>query len=189
MPTDSGSLQESIVAALAQVVAKLAALRVGIADEETSKPWFVHISSIDLAQHVEWKAAESDEDLLSLIENQNSRPWPDVRRRPPWMLVVATNGTDDSVDIVFACHHALGDGKSALLFHSHLLEALNHPSDEGPALHGHVLTVDALPDLVPAQRISSSLTRRGRFCCANSGTSTAPRGCLAEARPRGREGR
>ncbi len=152
VPHGAGPLQAVIEMALAQVVVKLAALQVGIVGEETGTPWFVHIPAIDLRDHVEWKTADNDGHLLRIIETQNSQPWPDVQRRPPWKLIIAINSAhNDWVDIVFAAHHVLGDGKSSLLFHTHLLRAFSHPSDVGSVLRNHILTIDELPALVPAQ--------------------------------------
>jgi len=153
---DDGSLRAAVEAAVAQVISKLGALRVGIAGHDQPRPAFVQVLSVDLRQHVEWNALDAgspsyDSDLLGLIGSQHGLRFPDIDQRPPWRLVVVPNRAAGWMDAVFALHHAVGDGTSVSLFHVHLLEAFNHPAELGAALRGHVLTIPEPPLLVPAQ--------------------------------------
>ena len=147
-----------ITAAVAAVVLeRLPSLRVGIAGEDTKKPVYVTVPSLDLDDHVEWVsrapglAADAYDALLADdMARDNKRAWPDVETRPPWRLVVYLNTADGWADLAFALHHAVGDGKSGAMFHTHLVEALNSPSPAA-ARASSVLTFTVLPELVPAQ--------------------------------------
>ena len=150
------SLRDVFEAAVAQVVSKLGPLRVGIAGQDTTKPVYVQQPSVDIRQHVEWKALDPssstyDSDLLRLSEHQLCQHFTDVDRRPPWKLIAIPNSAAGSLDAMFALHHAVGDGTSAALFHTHLVEALNHPEEAGAVVQGTVVAIPEKPVLVPAQ--------------------------------------
>lgn len=126
--------------AVAQLVLDRPFLRVGIQGEDTKAPWFVQLPSVDLADAIQWVAlgsADHDDLLLRAIERRHDKLWPDVGTRPAWKVLVfpvepaveEEGGTKLHVmlDIMFAVHHALADGRTAQLFHAWLLAALNNP--------------------------------------------------------------
>ncbi|EPE09237.1 hypothetical protein F503_07013 [Ophiostoma piceae UAMH 11346] len=158
LPPSEDQTKARITAALAAVVLeRLPSLRVGIAGDDTKKPVFVTVPSLDLADHVEWvsrapglAADEYDALLARDLARDNARAWPNVETQPPWRLVVYLNTADGWADLAFALHHSVGDGKSGLMFHTHLVEVLNSPSPAAAAASS-VLTFTVLPALVPAQ--------------------------------------
>ncbi|ERT03482.1 hypothetical protein HMPREF1624_01797 [Sporothrix schenckii ATCC 58251] len=134
----------------------------GIDGEDSKRPMFVALPSLDLDDHLECvarvpglSASEYDELLMRNLEYENARPWPDVGTRSPWRLITYLNTTDGWADLAFAVHHALGDGKSGLAFHSHLLEVLNSngaaDKSEEVGENETVLVFTEPPKLTPSQ--------------------------------------
>lgn len=130
----SCGLAPLIESALTKVVLEHPMLCAGIIDENTEKPAFVRLDTIDLSKCVEYRdviaftLAEYNEVLENILERQHSLQWPDMPRRPGWKIIVlqstALSSNKTSFDIVFAYHHALADGVSGLIFHHSLLDAL-----------------------------------------------------------------
>lgn len=147
--------------AVARLVLRLGGLRVGITNEDTNQACFVQVPSMNLQDFVNWKttAAKSSDDydqqVLHVVKGRLEQLWPDVASRPPWQLLVVQNeltASDNMVlDVVFAVHHALSDGKSTTVFHSELLRELNSPSSPTPALVNHQLMFSTRPVLAPSQ--------------------------------------
>ncbi|SPQ18957.1 1766f491-9375-44ff-8f3f-27895c6e911a [Thermothielavioides terrestris] len=156
------AIRAVLQAAVARVVLAVPSLSVGIAGQDTSKPHFVQLPSIDLDNHIEWLARPSaepevqDASLLNILEDRHDRLWPDIERQPPWKLTVVV--WDDvpqpgslEVDIVFAVHHAIADGRSTGAFHTRLLNELNHPSGPPAQLSGPILGTTEVCGLAPPQ--------------------------------------
>ncbi|KAL1897865.1 hypothetical protein Sste5346_003717 [Sporothrix stenoceras] len=143
------------------VLEKLPALRVGIEGEDTKSPVFVALPSIDLGLHIELvnrspglSPKEEDDQLMRDLEKETARPFLDVATHSPWRLVVYLNTAENWADVGFAVHHALADGKSGLIFHTHLVETLNTISSEGNKTRddtSDVLEFTEIPVLVPTQ--------------------------------------
>ncbi len=177
-----GPLQESRQAfatrmetALAQVITELGSLRIGIVGESTSAPYFVRIDSVDMSSHIWWKKADSEASLLRLLEDQHDQLWQDVDRRPAWAIIVVEGVADSAVDISFAVHHALCDGKSTAVFHTHLLSALNSPRLEVPGLQGHILGLsDRRPVVAPSLKEMAKLDVSWSFFLWTLWTDIAP---------------
>lgn len=154
--------QTAIENALARVILGLGGLRVGIIGEDRNQASFVAVPSLDLLGFVQWKTvttsdpSDHDNQVLQLFRDRLEQLWPDTAHRPPWKLVVlqVENADNDAVvlEILFAVHHALADGKSTSIFHSQLLRELNSTSSGPPAeLNRHVLTFTEPPVLAPSQ--------------------------------------
>lgn len=158
-------LETVVENALARLILRHGALRVGIIDEDTNNPYFVRIPSVNLHDVVEWTVAKHkagtpdfDSELLGVMQNRLDQVWPDIHRLPPWKLIVVQHprqhGVDDDIvvlDMVFAVHHAVSDGKSTALFHIDLLDELNSAREAPPALTNHVLRFEDGPVLAPSQ--------------------------------------
>ncbi|KAL2263853.1 hypothetical protein VTK26DRAFT_4762 [Humicola hyalothermophila] len=145
--------------AVANVVLALPALSVGIFGQDTSKPYFVQPRSINLEHHLQYleepdvEIEGPDTALLSILEQQHDRSWPEIEVRPPWKVtaVVRKPVSDDGLlvlDVVFAVHHSIADGRSTSIFHARLLDELNHPRGRPSQLSGHILTMDGVRQLV-----------------------------------------
>ncbi|KXJ91887.1 hypothetical protein Micbo1qcDRAFT_233249 [Microdochium bolleyi] len=130
------SLKTAVQRALAQVVQRHGVLRVGIVDEDTDKPSFVHIRQLDLNQMVHWvekighesDSVDSVDGLLRATEKQHNQVWEDLGNKPGWKLLVhesRRDGIPTSLDISLCFHHAYMDGGSTYIFHQDLLRALN----------------------------------------------------------------
>ncbi|PKS06765.1 hypothetical protein jhhlp_006839 [Lomentospora prolificans] len=151
--------------ALASVVSNQPLLRVGIAGEDTNAPSFTHAVSIDLDNHVRWHsvASESDEEneLIRAVVERHEALWPDIANRPPWAVtIVGTPGRSRYVDIVFAWHHAIGDGLSGQIFHKNLLQALRETegSMDEKAAESSILSYPEPPVLPPPQEDAVNLS-------------------------------
>lgn len=154
--------------ALARLIIQLGVLRVGIIGEDSRKPCFVRVPSMDLDDFIEWKSiktsdqAEHDEEVLQSIKNRLEQLWPDVANRPPWKLLVvqdlSSSPEEIVLDIIFATHHALADGKSTAVFHNQLLYELNNAKGPPPQLKKHILTFSDSPVIAPSQEDLVPLT-------------------------------
>jgi Alcohol acetyltransferase. len=138
--------------ALANLVLKLPSLTVGILGQDTSKPQFVQVSSIQLEHHllcIEDGSCDPnawDTRLLGMLQDQHDQLWPSIESRPPWRVIVikwTPSGVDSHLvlDVVFAVHHSLADGRSTGVFHSMLLEELNSSRGPPAQLVGNTLMI------------------------------------------------
>lgn len=169
-PLDRDAWRAWIWAALADVVEREPFLRVGIADEDSTRACFVHVPQVDLGEQVVWHAApcageeEHEARLGELLERGHSALWPDTETRPPWKLTVVDSSDGDSafarVEAVFSWHHAIGDGLSGKLFHERLLAALRERNVPGghPPLASPVLRFDDAPVLPSPQEEAVKFT-------------------------------
>ena len=129
-------------------------LRVGIADEDTENPTFVQLDTIDLRHVTELNDRVYSDDgyhveLLEAIRAQHEQLWPEPSRRPVWKIIVHQVSTADSsraLDVAFAFHHVISDGKAALLFHRDLLKALDSEIGTSLAIKGHILYLKPVTD-------------------------------------------
>jgi hypothetical protein len=133
--------------AVARVVKDTPFLRVGIVDENTNKPYFVDLNPINLKSHVEWKKAKNEDELFHILEEEHDQLFLEIDRQPPWKVTVVEGLTDTTLEIIFAVHHSIADGKSTAVFHKHLLQALNIPNLAVPELRNHVLDLTIPADL------------------------------------------
>ncbi|KAK4224594.1 alcohol O-acetyltransferase 1 [Podospora fimiseda] len=127
------SIGQVLRKAIANVILDLPSLGLSITGEETSKPHFVALPTIQLDHHFELLVLEAsnqdrDAELLRILEKQHDQPWPDVATRPPWKITVLSYPPDSSntltFDVVFAAHHSIADGRSTAAFHTKFLDEL-----------------------------------------------------------------
>jgi hypothetical protein len=157
------TLEDVIEHAVAQAILAHPILQVGIKDEHTKEPYFVHLPTVDLSQIVRWEnvgtEADRNDALCRILGDRHSTLWPDIAHRPGYEVVVLRRSPNASskaekdltLDIIFAWHHALGDGTSGAIFHRTLIDALNKPSPLPPfSPSTHILTLTRTP-LVPPQ--------------------------------------
>ena len=126
---DSGIFLENVLRrCLSDLVLALPALQVGIDGEHTKNPKFVRASSVKLSEHLLFSKGTSPDEQLPLLANQHTTAWPDIACRPPWKVIcteIQKSRTESILIISFAVHHALADGLSSVVFHTHLNKALN----------------------------------------------------------------
>ncbi|RBR01502.1 hypothetical protein FVER53590_25536 [Fusarium verticillioides] len=129
----NGSALHWIRTAVAQVMLKQPAMRVGIIGEDSKQPQFVALSSVDFSQQVEEAEAAPSVDSVAMdLEKLLLQPWPDLSKRPGWHVRVfhETNLGDRDVCRLRICltvHHTIYDGESTAKFHISLTDALNNP--------------------------------------------------------------
>ncbi|KAH7356449.1 alcohol acetyltransferase [Rhexocercosporidium sp. MPI-PUGE-AT-0058] len=147
--TEPQLLGSIIERAVAQAVLKHPALCCGIKNEDGNDPTFIRVESVNLSDHIKYhlpRPSQSEDDaILEALEFQHGEFWSNLESQPPWkVIIVPTRKWPDTkgagFDMIFAFHHALGDGLSGVVFHRSMLEALNNPSDN-PSLANHVLHV------------------------------------------------
>lgn len=148
--------------ALGRLILRLGGLRVGITKENTNQASFVGVRSINLKDFIEWKTSTAsshtqyDAQVLEVTKDRLEQLWPDAANRPPWKLLVVQNDAlapgKVVLDMVFATHHALSDGKSTMVFHTGLLRELNSSSAPPAELKSHILSFDRPPFLAPPQQ-------------------------------------
>jgi hypothetical protein len=87
-------------------------LQVGIADEATNTPYFLHLPKIHLSEHVQCRVApKGANDKTKAEELQawcHGQVWDNVESRPPWKVIVQRQ-EDYPIfeDISLYFHHAL----------------------------------------------------------------------------------
>lgn len=147
-------------------------MRVGLIDEDTNRPAYVHVPSIDLSRHVCWLEPLDVEDMDVAMETeltmQLSTRWENLDRQPPWKVTVfiirepnqddgtKPNGPDvtaAAIEILYTYHHALGDGTSGTIFHNQLLRALTSADSSVSSMSYRraILTLREPADLPPTQ--------------------------------------
>lgn len=125
-------------------------------NEDQHDASFVKLNSIDLPRHIDFRKGPAtgignhNAYLEAILEQQHSQLWTEVDKRPPWKIIVSQISDDTPFfNVVFAYHHAIGDGVSGVIFHRSLLDALNHPSVASKAPDRLLKTPDSI-HLVPA---------------------------------------
>ena len=139
--------KESFEDAVCKTILRHPNLCAGILHEDTNDPIFIRLDSIDLSAHIEYKkvpCVDYDRSLKKILEDQHSQFFQNSNRCPAWKLIVVQkdypNFLKVEFDAVFAFHHVLGDGKSGLIVHASISEALNS-SKEAVKLNGRVLNI------------------------------------------------
>lgn len=168
--------RRALEVAIAHVVLGLPSLGIGIAGEETPNPHFVALPSIHLDNHVEYVEGPDqhrDAALLRILEKQHDQAWPAIASRPPWRATVisyprSATGSDSinalvALDVVFAVHHSIADGRSTAAFHARLLSELSRMAESPMQLSGHVISLPKNPQLVPPLEEVVRLTQSWSF--------------------------
>jgi hypothetical protein len=113
------------------VIAKAPTLQVGIKGENTTKPYWIQLDSIDLSKHVIWTtlddSAGGEQAMQATITKYIDMEYFEFDKRPGWRVVIMQHTTLNVLDVLVVFNHSHGDGKSAKLFHQFLLAELNKP--------------------------------------------------------------
>ncbi|KAF5673942.1 alcohol o-acetyltransferase 1 [Fusarium denticulatum] len=148
----NGSASHLIRTAVAQVVLKQPAMRVGIIEEDSKQPRFVALSSIDFSEQVEDAEASSLDSVARSLERLLLQPWPDLSKRPGWHVRVfhepgLANKNVCRLRVCLTVHHAISDGESTAKFHTSLIYALNNPDPAVALMMDKSLVVNLTDDI------------------------------------------
>ncbi|ORY61713.1 alcohol acetyltransferase [Pseudomassariella vexata] len=154
-------VKERLERAVALTVLEHPLLQAGIDDEDSKRPAWVRLESIDLRNHIEWREAEDetkDFDVFvhNVTEMQHNTPFPNQDSQPGWKVTVLQPAVQrEFVEVLFAWNHAHGDGTSGRVFHETLLRKLNTHSREevGLALKEHILQLRQDTPFTPSQEM------------------------------------
>jgi hypothetical protein len=152
------TLELRLQTAVAQVIVDQPLMQVSIVDEDKKSPYFAHVSEIDLSKHIEFAPTSSVEtanaNLATHLARRLDQLWSHVAQCPPWKVIVIPIQGETAVsmiDVAYCYHHAIGDGTSGSIFHSHLTKALQIPADNLHELSGINLTLRYPPKFPPPQ--------------------------------------
>ncbi|KAJ7448271.1 hypothetical protein B0H11DRAFT_1929206 [Mycena galericulata] len=143
---------ENLFPALRTLIETQAPLGLRLAgNEATANVFWVRLPTVDLSRIVEFSGKR---DLQEALEAQLARPFETQTNLPLWRVEVLADNT-----VIFAVHHAMGDGMSLAALHLNLFKALQygtgntHPSVTVPT------TTVFLPTIEAATRVRPSLRR------------------------------
>ncbi|KAI1625348.1 alcohol acetyltransferase [Exophiala viscosa] len=167
---DTKALKSRLYAALAVVVSRHPVLSAAAVDVDSKIPCFARLPYIDLDQVVSFNEIETVDDvdgkfptLDRFLEQEHTRQWDFGPALPLWRVHVFQQLGDTSRFILcYFFHHALGDTKSALVFHEAVEAALNAGSDAETASRIPTPTdLPLLPPLDDIPRASASASQAG----------------------------
>ncbi|KAJ3487894.1 hypothetical protein NLI96_g3226 [Meripilus lineatus] len=118
--------RHTLFTALSYVILKERPLSMQIRGDGSRDPIFVRLDTVDLSQVVEFRDDDSSV-IESVMTLHWLRPFDVGTSSPLWRLSVFQDNT-----VLFAYHHAIGDGQSGLAFHRSLLSALNRLAELPP---------------------------------------------------------
>jgi len=143
--TGEEALDAALNTAIAQTVLQYPVLQVGIYKEDSRRPSYMQLDTVDLNQHVQWKTLESEDDVdaaaLETLITQIDTKFHDIEARPPWRITVLRRRGSRAVEVNFVWHHALADGMSGKMFHETLLRHLTG-ADDGSVTPGESRILD-----------------------------------------------
>ncbi|KAK4165846.1 alcohol acetyltransferase-domain-containing protein [Cladorrhinum sp. PSN259] len=175
-------LRQILETAIANVVIDLPSLGVGIAGEDTSNPHFVALSTVQLdSHHIEYLEATNQDqgaELLRILEKQHDSSWPDIATRPPWKVTVlsysAGSFTAAALDVAFAVHHSIADGRSTAAFHTKLLSSLLNDTSRPAQLSNGILSLTTARKFPPPLEQAVKFTQSWRFLLVTLWTELGP---------------
>ena len=140
---------------MAQSVLRHPLLHVGLAGEDSKKPAWVAIDTVDLGWHIQFLDVDPspEEELVcqSILQSQLDSTFLEQEKRPGWRMVAWQTKDAKFLQTVFAWNHACFDGMSGKKFHEEVLRQLNTPRAEEirSLLKNHILSVPATGEKFP----------------------------------------
>lgn len=159
------SLEPFFDKVVAQTALKHAVMQIGLGSPDSKKPYWLHLESLDLQNHITWVHATSTDDYDALYSKisreQRETKFPNLETQPGWRLVVIKHETRRFLEVVFSYLHAHADGMSGKIFHETLLRYLNAPEGpESPVLRGRSFKTNTrTKPLLPPQEKLGRWTR------------------------------
>lgn len=137
-------LRGSFERAIAETVLQHPVLQAGLVDEDSKRPSWIQLESIDFANHVAWQTVNASDDLQAalsgLLESQIDRKFSHLETQPGWRVVILRQPGGRTLEAAFIWNHTVADGISGKIFHETLLQHLNSADgDAPPNLHNRVL--------------------------------------------------
>lgn len=152
-----------LLSALEAVIHIHAPLGLTILDEDTPKPRFARLKSINLDQAVSFIQLLSPEEEAQqqefdeIIAEQHSSSFHNLGQLPVWRVLVIEPEKYDSargIDVAFVYHHGIGDGATGQAFHMALLKALDSlPPTVEEMQTPYIITPPALQLLDPLETL------------------------------------
>ena len=150
---DAPSLTKEILfPALEKVIHDNTPLAIRVSGVKSSDPIFVRLKSVNLSQVVRFLDAPASDDIDRVFEEEFINAFDDSdesAQTPLWRLTV----TQDN-HVIFAWHHAIGDGLSGIAVHQALLNSLNEPLtsavNKRSTGESYVADIDPQATLIPA---------------------------------------
>ncbi|KAH6889781.1 alcohol acetyltransferase-domain-containing protein [Thelonectria olida] len=159
-PSTHSKLVDTLERAVADTISQHPLLQVGMVKEKSKRPAWAKIDSIDLAQHIEWRAVEGVEKYggirKDVIVRQLDTRFESLATRPGWRLVVLKLEYDNTLEVMFTWNHCNTDGTGGKIFHQTLLESLNNLKEkpDGPSLENHIWkTTVSAQTMMPPQNV------------------------------------
>lgn len=151
-------LRQILDLSIARTIRQHPMLQVGIFREDSRKPAYIELDTVDLGQHVEWHVIRAPQDYdtasRAILKRLIEAKYPDVETRPAWKIALVPHEEGKTLEVMFVWNHSIGDGMSGKIFHETLLRHLNSPSsaDDEALLEDRVLEVSgSAQDFPPPQ--------------------------------------
>ena len=114
-------------------------LCVGLVGENSTKPVWVQLNTLDLGFHVQWRNIDENSPeayetaFKEAVQAQIDLPFTDLETRPAWRITVLkpTEGTSNWIEVLFYFNHVTGDGVAGRIFHQSLLSNLRESAAKG----------------------------------------------------------
>ncbi|KAI0016221.1 alcohol acetyltransferase-domain-containing protein [Xylariomycetidae sp. FL0641] len=123
------AVQDTVYRAVALTVLDHPRLQVGLLDENSRRPKWIELESIDLDYHIDWMVVGPSEDYAARVQEvtheRADSSFGEVESRPGWNLSILQQEGHAFLDAIFCWNHAALDGVSGKLFHETLLRHLN----------------------------------------------------------------
>ncbi|KAM0433871.1 hypothetical protein ACHAPT_003814 [Fusarium lateritium] len=142
------SVENTVETAFARAILQHPLFTVARKHDDSKRPFWVRLKSIDFNNHIEWRKVNETENCDDLVQEvlewQINHPFTHLETQPHWRSVILKPANSNFVEIVFAWDHTAGDGRSGKIFHDSLLASFNALADgkeAGPALKDRVFDV------------------------------------------------
>lgn len=128
-PENHEELQSVVNTGIANVIERTPILQVGIIKENSSKPAWITLASIDLSEHIKWfNLPDTDEEtteakIQNTIASELDSKFFELKSRPGWR--VFNMYTARELHVFFIYNHPHTDGMGGKIFHRQLLQELS----------------------------------------------------------------
>ena len=187
-PDAHQDLVDAIDSSVAQMVLDHPMLQVGQINEDSKRPAWIELESIDLRRHIEWKVVSRSKEFEPVFENilrtQVDTRFDNLDTTPGWRVAVVRQENRAFMDVILAWHHSHMDGTSAKILHGCLLRKLNSTmqNDKRPILTGRVLKLPGLTeDSIPPQEKLGKYAITARYAVSATWRSVLPKMLVPES--------